>query len=114
MPGYAKQLASAQASHATYANVARLHQFFFAVSAVVCITQDPPKVCTSMYTLILHGTQVCIKLHDPNVVIIFFDWPQLCWCLLQSDVHVGKSIIHYTPAMFLFIENKQFTHNLFS
>ena len=87
---------------------------FFAVSAVVCITQDPPKVCTSMYTLILHGTQVCIKSHDPNVVIIFFDWPQLCWCLLQSDVHVGKSIIHYTPAMFLFIENKQFTHNLFS
>lgn len=29
LPGYAEQLASAQASHATYANVARLYQFFF-------------------------------------------------------------------------------------
>ena len=48
LPGYAEQLASAQASHATYANVARLYQFFFcSVTAVVCTTQDPPNVCTT-------------------------------------------------------------------
>ena len=47
LPGYAEQLASAQASHATYANVARLYQFFCSVTAVVCTTQDPPNVCTT-------------------------------------------------------------------
>ena len=48
LPGYAEQLASAQASHATYANVARetLPVFFCSVTAVVYTTQDPPKVCT--------------------------------------------------------------------
>ena len=62
LPGYAEQLASAQASHATYANVARLYQFFLQChSCSVYHTGSSQRVHykLAMYTLILHGTRVC-------------------------------------------------------